>query len=312
MTLTIAYITARKQPRFRWFCDSLCREVERSDHDFPEVLFVDLQLDYVPRPRTIELEKAVAGRFEYSHVPPKPSSWQGTHRLTKRDYFCAANARNTALILGTTANIAFVDDKSILMPGWLECVLQACRNGEVLLGAYMIVNDMEVQDGELINWSTFEVDSRWNIAEHAHKVPISGNSLYGCTFCLPVSSAVSVNGFDEYCDGHGAEDYDFGIRLSRCGCRIFYDRSMMVLIQKESGTSGTGDRSLPGRRKKHDDGQCTDHYLLNRLLGDSSRTTTLAGWCDIREQRQRVQAGLPIEHDLPDKDWVDGQPLAEL
>lgn len=176
----------------------------------------------------------------------------------------------------------------------------------------MIVKDMEVRDGELTNWSGFEVDTRWSLAERAHKAPISGGGLYGCTFCLPVSIAESVNGFDEYCDGLGTEDYDFGIRLSRFGCWMFYDRGMMILIQKGSGASETKDASLPRRRKQHDDGQWTDHYMLNRLLEDSSRITTLARWCDIREQRRRVHAGLSIEHDLPDRDWVDGQPLGEL
>lgn len=318
MTLTIAYITGREQPQFPWFCDSLCREIQESDFGLPEILFVDLRLDYEPRLRRMELEKAVAGRFEYRHAPPKPSPWQGRHRMTKEDYFCAANARNTALILSTAANIAFVDDQSVLMPGWLESVLLACKDGEVLSGAYMIVKNMEVRGGELVNWSGFEVDSRWSIAERAHKVPISGGGLYGCTFCLPVAAAEAVNGFDEYCDGLGAEDYDFGIRLARAGCRMFYDRAMMVLIQKGSGSShpncSTLERhsSLARRAKKHDDGEWTDHHLLNRLLADSSRTTTLARWCDIREQRRRVSAGLSIKHDLPDRDWVDGQPLAEL
>lgn len=321
MTLTVAFITAREDPCFDWFCDSLHRELEqlkgfiKTGHrpyrglTLPEILFVDLELDYRPEARRSELKKIVDGRFEYRHVPPKPSSWQGTHRLTKTDYFCASSARNTAFIHTATDYIACVDDLCILMPGFLLRVLMACLPRSVVAGAYFNVDDMVVDNGELVDWTQFEADSRWDLPRTEHSLVISGGGLYGTSFLVPMSMVEKVNGFDEYCDGVGAEDYELGIRLERAGCTIYYDSNMLSLYSRQHPAKS---RAMNRRRKMHTTGEWTDHYMLNRLVEDTTRYLPLGNWCNIKEQRRRVKAGLPIEHPLPDRDWVDGQPLAEL
>src|SRR5439155_20599442 len=90
--ISIVYITHRASPRFDWFADSLARQLDTED---VEVLFVD----GVHSPeRSEELEQIVRGRFPYRHVPAKPSPFAGPYRLTTRDYFAAASARNTGLV----------------------------------------------------------------------------------------------------------------------------------------------------------------------------------------------------------------------
>lgn len=123
--LTIAYMTNRREPRVDWFFASLARELSTAaagELGNLRCVVVDFWADESGR-RAAFAALAPAG-VELVHVPPKPTVWQGPHRLTGRDYFAAASARNTALCLAPDGWIAYVDDLSVLMPGWLA----ACRD----------------------------------------------------------------------------------------------------------------------------------------------------------------------------------------
>ena len=350
MNATIAYFTNRKNPRFHWFCDSLVRQMWPEDLAKLQVIFIDnlvwgINADVGNRylraagkfpladtrwhnwARRDELAAAVRGRFEYLHVPPKPCSWQGPFRYTQEDWFCAGNARNTAIILAEKPYLICVDDLSVLAPGWVDNARHAVQHGYVVAGAYKKLLKMEVNDGHLADHEENPkgVDSRWPHGSATGIVPWHGDALYGCSFGVPVELATTIDGFDAHCDGMGAEDYDFGIRLERAGGKIFYNRNMLTW---ESEEGHWDDKSLPRRRKKmpperlpdylrakHPDGLDCDHVMLNRIRSEPSRfaplsRTTVHSLRSLRHQWAREKL-VSIPETCPE-DWVDGMPLTQV
>src|SRR6185295_9580550 len=70
-------------------------------------------------------------------VPPKPSIWQGRYRVTRENWWGAANARNTFLCLASHDYLAFLDDRCHPAPSWLEAVRRGWQTrGSVYAGAY--------------------------------------------------------------------------------------------------------------------------------------------------------------------------------
>src|SRR5271154_4770312 len=112
MKLTIGYITAREEPRLDWLVDGLNQQAQG---DEIELIVVDAlgrsaqEIGYRP---ISAVKKLVATR-------PKPTIWQGPHRVTAHDFFANANARNTAIVLCSTDYICFLDDRCKPDAGWL-------------------------------------------------------------------------------------------------------------------------------------------------------------------------------------------------
>src|SRR5277367_5792406 len=99
MRLTIAYFRFRFHPRFEWFAASLAREFSSMPDVDPkdvQVIVIDGRLWHEGAHRQLGMLDAAAGKIRFEHHPPKPSPWQGPHRQTSKDYFCAASVRNTA------------------------------------------------------------------------------------------------------------------------------------------------------------------------------------------------------------------------
>lgn len=316
MRLTVAYLTFRVRPRFEWFAASLAREMRAAgvDPSVIHVIVVDGRLWYDATRRATLRETAPDLRFE--HTPPMPSVWQGPHRLTRQDFFAAANARNTALALARAPHVAFVDDLSVLLPGWLTSHLRAQMYGYVLAGTTCKVNNLVVSDaGEIVSFDRFEpgVDSRLaRLSDPVEVVNCSGSWLFGGTFSVPLESALQVNGQDCIHDSIGGEDYDFGVRLERTG--------VPIRITRDCGTyeleSGHHEESPMVRLDKpwpHPDGPYGSNVLLNRLLREKDRTTTIGNNYSLREIRNRVIAGEPFPRpNGPTTYWLDGEPLATL
>src|SRR5256885_12564266 len=191
MNLTIAYITNRDDCKIQWFLDSLARQIQPGD----EVRIV--VVDFFAHEREKGLVCIAGSIFPYL-VPPKPNPWQGPHRLTKEDWFAAANARNTADCLAPDGHIAYVDDLSVLLPGWLDCVKQSMRENYVALGAYKKVKKLVVEDGEVKSFeeNPFGVDSRLRQVTQ-DQTSCDGSWLYGCSVAMPVEAVLEVNGFPE-------------------------------------------------------------------------------------------------------------------
>jgi hypothetical protein len=346
MNATLAYFTNRRNPRFAWFCDALVRQIPADELKQMQIVFVDALLwDVEPQPvskesvllgladlhsheRRQQLAEAVAGRFEYQHLPPKPCVWQGPWRQTDADGFAASNARNTAIIVAEKPYLVCVDDLSVLAPGWADNVRHAAQNGYVVCGSYQKLRAMEVKDGELLGCDIGYrggIDSRWDRGSATGIVPWSGAGLFGCSFGVPVDLAVKVDGFDAHCDGQGAEDYDFGIRLERAGGKFFYNRNMLTYESEEAHTEdqpATGadkprlakhvppDRLPECLKASYPDGLMSDHVMLQALIHEPGRFLPLGtnGIAELRAQWQRERTRpTPIGRAV---DWRTGELLA--
>ena len=316
--LSIAYLTFRQRPRFDWFAKSLDREL-RAMSDVPrdavQILVIDGRLWTEGGARRTELLDAAGGRIHFEHHTPKPSVWQGPHRLTtKQEYFCAASVRNTALALSRAPHVAFVDDLSVLLPGWLKAHVHAADNRYILCGTTckqrnIVVND----DGNVVSYDPFPPGQDTRLAHIVSDYQTCGGSwMFGGTFSVPLELALQVNGQDEINDTIGGEDYDFGIRLERTGATIRISR-LCGTFEDEDGHHNQSSVVRLDKPWAGPDGPYTSNLLLNRLLRETDRFTTLGNNYQLRELRARVLSGatFPIPTE-PARHWADGQPLSEM
>ena len=300
MHLTIAYMTNRRQCMVEWFIDSLRREIA----EFGKGLEIrTVMVDFFARERGRHLS------FDH-HVEPKPTPWQGSHRLTTRDYFAMSNARNTAICLAPDGWLLTVDDLSVLIPGYLKAVRDAMDGGYVACGAYKKVNKLKVRNGHVVSCEerAAGVDSRWVLGNDAGPVPISGGQMFGCSNCCPVEALLQVNGWDEDCDSMGSEDYILGIMLERAGFTLKYDRRMLTLESEE--LHHKEQPMLRIIKMKPDDASWN---ILNRVRSGAKSVGACYYPEGIREVRRRVLAGEPFPIPSgPTHDWRDRQPLTEM
>lgn len=338
MKVTIAYFTSRIEPHFDWFCDSLANQMAPDDDI--QVVVVDRHLwaltpeagnryfirgDLMPftdktyhiASRKEKFTQAVRGRFRFIHLPPKPCMWQGPFRLTTKDWFCAATARNTAIIAAMHPYFVGVDDLSVLAPGWLNQVRHAAEGGYCVCGAYWKQKQLVVENGVIKSHEEFMAgrDTRWAHGSSGGIVDAAGSWLFGCSFGMPLELLLKVNGSDEICDGAGAEDYDLGIRVERAGGVFKYNLNMLTIESEEGHYL---DPSLPRQKKVVSPDRLpagymgnpdSDHVMLWRVLNEA-RTTTIAQWTNLRHARAEFLAServlIPYE---PVFDWRDGEPL---
>lgn len=225
---------------------------------------------------------------------PKPTIWQGPHRVTKVDWWANSNARNTGIVLCKTDYIAFLDDRCRLGPGWLAVVRHAAKTREsVVAGAYE-----KHENGQLVP------DHR-HLKCPAGKVDCGGNWLYGCTFALPLEWCLEANGFEEGCDGLSGEDYIFGFMLENNGHRIDFMPSMFVSLERSSAQANTYVRKDKGISP--DD---KSHAALARFR-DRKRTEFTP---DLRDMREHLSRGgtFPIPDPVGDhRDWYDASLIRE-
>ena len=74
-TLTIVYSTGRHEPHLEWFLHSLQNQCAGTIGDGIKVVVVDLHADTRAFTRGLGMP--------FLHVPPKPTIWQGAHRVTR-------------------------------------------------------------------------------------------------------------------------------------------------------------------------------------------------------------------------------------
>lgn len=302
-SLTIIYCTARQRPEFEWFLDSLTPQIKPGE--VIDIIMVDYHAAFDSCKRlqsTCEPEFATV-RF-FGPIKCKPNVWQGQHRLTKKEWWAKSAYLNTGLCLAKTEWVAFLDDRCILTPTWLQSIREAMAGNYAVAGSYqkrtgMTVEDAFIKHGGIINGE--DPRRRGNNVP----VPAPGQWWFGCTGALPLEWALAVNGFDESCDSLGMEDVIFGRMLENGGFPIKYDERMMII---EDRTPEFYEAAV-GRTDKGVSPNDKSHALLDRTNGKKQSTHH---W-NLREVRADILAGrsfvVPTE---PATDWYDGKPLSEF
>ncbi len=320
--LSVVYVTRRAEPRFDWFADSLASQL--GGEESLEVVFVD---GFHSAGRSAALAGIVRGRFPYRHVPPKPSPLSGPYRLTAREYFAAASARNTGIVYARHPYVVFVDDVSVLLPGWWKEVRRAARLRYVVAGAYQKHFEMTVEDGLLVasRSEPAGIDSRWALGDSGGLVPIPGGQLYGSSVGVPRDALLAVNGFDELCDSAGGEDYQLGVRLEWAGEAIYYSRAMLTVESEELHRQGAAlggiDRTLDeaaymsllrtfGVGRRTTDGPREMGFMVLDILYGTHSVRSLGNSYSLAELREEDLPGL-VER-FPRRHWFTGEALSDL
>lgn len=301
MFLTICYTTSRINPRIEWFYKSLLRQVKPED----KIKLVIVDRNDPMRHGDLFLDAP----FEVLTTKPKPCVWQGENKLTKVDWFAAANARNTGLCLAQDGFIAYSDDLSVLFPSWLQSVREAMAGNYLVCGAYQKVKKLVVEDGEIKSFDGFSggIDNRTR-ETNQQITPCSGRWLYGCSCAMPVESLLNINGWDENCDGCGSEDYCTGIRLTNAGYGFRYDKRMMTCESEEAHSEEPAMRRTDKGQSPYD----KSHALL-RMAEQSKWSANYFGEIGIRGLRERILTGenFPVMG-VPDRCFFDGQKICNM
>jgi hypothetical protein len=294
-SLTIAYITARREPKFEWFGWSL---INQCAGKIPAIIVVDSYAD-TERFKTV---------FNNKHVEPKPTVWQGKHRLTKEDWWAKSNAMNTAIILCETDFIAFVDDRSVLAPTWLCAVQRAMDRNYAVCGTYEKRANMKVESGIIVDEGELLGSGRPEGFGRTH-------DWWGGSYALPLEWCLAVNGWSEdVCDGLGSEDSQFGMTLRNSGYSMYYD-SELKIIEDRTPTEIEGALKRADKNKRSKDDPLfreTDAKSWDIVRIFKNATSSQNSY-DIRNMRARIQNGEPFPppsaHHL---DWYDGERLCDM
>jgi len=316
MSLTVAYITARHEPRFDWFFQSLMLQ-KGVNEVVTKIIVVDQQIWNLGESRRTKAFEStfLPGKLNasLSFTKPKPTVWAGPSRLTKEDWWSASNSRNTAICLCKNDWIAFLDDRCVLQPRWLGAIRNAMERGYGVFGSYEKRTGITVKNGviEHAGIVTGEDGRRAYVKEHrADNAPTQapGAWAFGCNLALPIEWCLKVNGFDESCDSLSMEDVIFGAMLENNNFPLQYDHRMAVVQDRTPGQTGPAINRSSKEKHPHDE---TDkgHEALRRF---GKQKQSSHHW-NIREIRDQVLAGKPFPRATqPTHDWYDNQPLSEF
>lgn len=317
--ITICWLTNRKGCLFNWFADSLHLETV-GDYTAIKVLAVDYWAQDVDGWTESDVAKrksefrALTKAPDFVHVPPKPTVWQGKYRLAKINYFAASNARNTGLCLAPDGYVVFVDDLSVLLPGWLDQVREAAKNGWVACGTFRKVLRLEVEDGIVKGFYDHPSghDPRFRDKPGDDLIPTGGGHAFGCSIGMPVESLLSINGYDEDADSMGGEDYLAGLMLERTGAPLMFCRRMATLESEElhfveKPFARIIKKQIPVSESFPD----SSHAILSWVA--SAKRNQAPNYQNMRDTRQLVLSGKPFPKiQCPEHDWRDGQPIREM
>lgn len=329
--LTIAYCTARLDPKIEWMLDSLAVETAG---DFSQIQIVII--DYHANPfggrqaQHEERREYITRAIDHAGIPhenftwsaPKSNPWQGKHRQTRDDWFNVANSRNTAICLADGEWILFLDDLSVLQPGYYAAACQAAQNPKcITLGAYRKVNELVVKDGVIVSCKGNITDSGFDAGMDSRRKHAPGDKVkmncppewhFGYVMG-PLQAYLDVNGWVETdTAGLSFEDVPTGINLGKKGYSFRYDPRMMAYESDELHGIGKG-------MKKADYGvspKDKSHAVLDRARGgdgwaqnDFFNGMTLAGLRDhVHARASNAFPAPPAAY----REWFTGQLLSEL
>lgn len=317
---TIVYSTSRPNCGFQWFADSLKNECQGNWTD-TRVVVVDFWAQVMPDldwgHNMLAQRKAQFRAWcacpEFIHVPPKPTVWQGVHKLTPKHYFDAGNARNTGLCLAPDGHVIFVDDCSVLKPRWLFRAKLSLQRDNVVCGAFQKVRKLKVENGKVISFDHYGpgLDSRMIQIRNWEPIPCPPAWAFGCSLGMPVEALLKVNGQPEgLCAGMGYEDSITGEAIAKHGYRFIYDPVMMTLEDEDLHHNQFVLRRVdPGNSpadKSHAMlaiGRAVDHFD-NDFGG---------GFQNLRQLRDHVLNGgtFPVRLN-PQHEWFTKIPLKEF
>lgn len=293
-SLTIIYTTGRKDPKFKWFIDSLTRQMTEQEMNEVQVLVVDYYgPEYTPK----------AQRF-----CPKPTRWQGRYKQVQDEWWAAANSRNTGLAVAMTDWVCFVDDRCVLMPGWFQSLRDAMAGRYAVFGSYQKRVGMEVSHGCVVTPGVVTgEDNRLDVLRNVG-APLNephectGKWCYGCTVALPTKWAFKIGGFEEACDGTGFEDVIFGLMMENHGMAMKFDPRMVMV---EDRTPNPDDISF--RREDKDISPNDKSHRMLEVLGSSFSTSNRP---QLFQSRKSIifSGTFPLIYGNSDQDWYDGLP----
>jgi hypothetical protein len=300
--LTIAYITARKEPCLQWFFDSLRRE-NREGEDISVIV-----VDFYASERVIPFASSPKSLL---HVEPKPNIWGGKHRITKENWWHVSAASNTAICLCTTKWLAFLDDRCVLLPGWLNSVKEAIKSGYAVCGTYEKRTGMTVENG-VIKHAGIVTGEDSRMKEYNRESSQFGTKgvvrcypewFFGCSFALPLEWALTVGGLPEISDGLSMNDVLFGLLIANNGFPICFDPSMQIVEDRTPSELGTPMRREDKGKSPND----KSHALLDMFRSAKYSMNSY----DIRKLRFEVSKGMPFPEPekKPYHDWYDSEEI---
>lgn len=311
MKFTIAYTTVRKEPHIEWFLHSLSRQCSDNSQ---KIIITDLHANEPGRKERFASYNT--GGFEITHVMPKPSVWQGEHRLTQRNFYDGGCALNTAVCLCRDPKIMFIADLCVLSPEWYHCANEASRRDGYTFGSYMKVKDMNVIDGVLKSFTENPagVDVRRRQVKNLRRAaPCHPGWLFGCSLMAPMESILQIGGWPEaLCAGMGYEDGGMSRLVWSRGDATTFDPRMLT-YESEEHHHVPGDLFI--RTDPCNCNPCTSprddksHAMLRAV----ENSKTVDNGYDIRALRNSILNGEPFPIPTgPTHKWFSGIKLSEL